>query len=244
MPGQPGASPLRAAWLQQHEGCNTTADAVERGLEKWASAPTGISSGEREAWLAGFSANVLVDSVMVILEQAINGVQDMKYIISDATSAGEATIQVIFEPGTDPNVAVMNVNNRVQMVKNNLPPIVEREGIVVRRPLVDEINWQTVDLGGELIESIQRPFAGPPVVCIGPVGGEFLGVIQRDALAPVVDAFTFGPAGSVQALTQIGQVGVGDRDAEGLHGRHGVTVAVGISPLSGFGPVRTRSSAQ
>ena len=52
-------------------------------------------------------------------------------MISDATSAGEGTIQIIFEPGTDPNVAVLNVNNRIQMVKNNLPPIVEREGIIV-----------------------------------------------------------------------------------------------------------------
>lgn len=79
----------------------------------------------------GASANVLVDSVLVILEQAINGVQDMRYMTSAATSAGEATIQIIFEPGTDPNVAVLNVNNRIQMVKNRLPPIVEREGIVV-----------------------------------------------------------------------------------------------------------------
>ncbi len=79
----------------------------------------------------GASANVLIDSVLVILEQSINGVQDMRYMISDATSAGEANIQIIFEPGTDPNVAVMNVNNRVQAVKNNLPPIVDREGIIV-----------------------------------------------------------------------------------------------------------------
>ncbi len=79
----------------------------------------------------GASAKVLVDSVLTILEQSINGVQDMRYMISDATSAGEATIQVIFKPGTDPNVAVMNVNNRVQAVRNNLPPIVDREGIIV-----------------------------------------------------------------------------------------------------------------
>lgn len=79
----------------------------------------------------GASANVLVDSVLVILEQAINGVQDMRYMTSAATSAGEATIQIIFEPGTDPNVAVLNVNNRINIVKNRLPPIVEREGIIV-----------------------------------------------------------------------------------------------------------------
>jgi len=79
----------------------------------------------------GASANVLVDSVLVILEQAINGVQDMRYMTSAATSAGEATIQIVFEPGTDPNVAVLNVNNRINIVKNRLPPIVEREGIIV-----------------------------------------------------------------------------------------------------------------
>jgi HAE1 family hydrophobic/amphiphilic exporter-1 len=70
----------------------------------------------------GASANVLVDSVLVILEQAINGVPDMRYMASAATSAGEATIQIVFEPGTDPNVAVLNVQNRIQTVKNRLPP--------------------------------------------------------------------------------------------------------------------------
>ena len=79
----------------------------------------------------GASAKILIDSTMVILEQAINGVPNMRYMLGDATSAGEGTIQIIFEPGTDPDLAVMNVNNRVQMVKNNLPPIVEREGIIV-----------------------------------------------------------------------------------------------------------------
>lgn len=92
----------------------------------------------------GASAKVLVDSVLIILEQAINGVQDMRYMISDATSAGEATIQVIFEPGTDPNVAVLNVNNRVQMVKNNLPPIVEREGIIVMQNMSSMLMYVNV----------------------------------------------------------------------------------------------------
>lgn len=92
----------------------------------------------------GASANVLIDSVLVILEQSINGVQDMRYMISDATSAGEATIQIVFEPGTDPNVAVMNVNNRVQSVKNNLPPIVDREGIIVMQNMSSMLMYVNV----------------------------------------------------------------------------------------------------
>ena len=92
----------------------------------------------------GASANVLVDSVLIILEQAINGVQDMRYMASAATSAGEGAIQIIFEPGTDPNVAVLNVNNRIQMVKNRLPPIVEREGIIVLQNMTSMLMYVNV----------------------------------------------------------------------------------------------------
>jgi HAE1 family hydrophobic/amphiphilic exporter-1 len=79
----------------------------------------------------GASAEVLVDSVLIPLEQSINGVQNMRYIASDATSAGEATIRIYFEPGTNPNLAVVNVQNRVNIVVNRLPPLVQREGILV-----------------------------------------------------------------------------------------------------------------
>src|SRR5215510_11492978 len=79
----------------------------------------------------GASANVLVDSVLIPLEQSINGVANMRYIASDATSAGEGTIRIYFEPGTDPDLAVVNVQNRVNIVINRLPPLVQREGILV-----------------------------------------------------------------------------------------------------------------
>jgi HAE1 family hydrophobic/amphiphilic exporter-1 len=79
----------------------------------------------------GASANVLIDSVIVPLEQSINGVQNMRYMVSDATSAGEATIRVYFEPGTDPNINVVNVQNRVNIASSRLPPLVVREGILV-----------------------------------------------------------------------------------------------------------------
>lgn len=79
----------------------------------------------------GASAQVLVESTLIPLERAINGVQGMQYIISDATSAGEATVQIIFEPGTDANAAVVNVKTRVDAIMNNLPPLVQREGIII-----------------------------------------------------------------------------------------------------------------
>jgi hydrophobic/amphiphilic exporter-1 (mainly G- bacteria), HAE1 family len=79
----------------------------------------------------GSSAKVLVESTLIPLERAINGVQGMQYIISDATSAGEATIQIVFDPETDPNAAVVNVKTRVDQVMNNLPPLVQREGVII-----------------------------------------------------------------------------------------------------------------
>ncbi|VTT96483.1 multidrug transporter : RND efflux system, inner membrane transporter CmeB OS=Sandaracinus amylolyticus GN=DB32_2324 PE=4 SV=1: ACR_tran: ACR_tran: ACR_tran [Gemmataceae bacterium] len=79
----------------------------------------------------GASANVLVDSVLIPLEQSINGVQNMRYMVSSATSAGEAVITIYFEPGTDPNINVVNVQNRVNIMLSRLPPLVVREGILV-----------------------------------------------------------------------------------------------------------------
>jgi HAE1 family hydrophobic/amphiphilic exporter-1 len=81
----------------------------------------------------GASAKVLEDAVLIPLERSINGVQGMKYMISDATSAGEATIQVVFHQGIDPNAATVNVQNRVNQVITRLPPLVQREGVIVSR---------------------------------------------------------------------------------------------------------------
>ena len=79
----------------------------------------------------GASADVLVKSTLTTLENSINGVQDMRYISTDATSAGEATISIVFEPGTDPNQAVIRVKTRVDQVMPLLPELVQREGVII-----------------------------------------------------------------------------------------------------------------
>ncbi|HMQ77259.1 MAG TPA: efflux RND transporter permease subunit [Flavobacteriales bacterium] len=79
----------------------------------------------------GASADVLTKSTIIQLETAINGVQGMRYLASDATSAGEGTIRVIFEPGTDPDEAVVRVKTRVDQVMPNLPLLVQREGVII-----------------------------------------------------------------------------------------------------------------
>ena len=79
----------------------------------------------------GASAKSLAESVIIPLEQSINGAWGMKYMTSDATSAGEANIQIVFNLGTDPDEALVQVSNRVQQVTNRLPTLVQREGVII-----------------------------------------------------------------------------------------------------------------
>jgi HAE1 family hydrophobic/amphiphilic exporter-1 len=79
----------------------------------------------------GASADVLTKSTLIPLEAAINGVPGMRYMASDATSAGEATLRLVFEPGTDSNQAVVNVKTRVDRVMTSLPELVQREGVIL-----------------------------------------------------------------------------------------------------------------
>lgn len=81
----------------------------------------------------GANNELMTKSVLIPLERAINGVPGMKYMASDAGNDGEATIQVVFNLGTDPNQASLNVQNRVASVVNKLPPLVVREGVKITR---------------------------------------------------------------------------------------------------------------
>lgn len=81
----------------------------------------------------GANGELMIKSVIIPLERAINGVPGMKYMASDAGNDGEATIQVVFNLGTDPNQASLNVQNRVASVVNKLPPLVVREGVKITR---------------------------------------------------------------------------------------------------------------
>ncbi len=81
----------------------------------------------------GANGELMIKSVVIPLERALNGIPGMKYIASDAGNDGTASIQVIFELGTDPNIASVQVQNRVAAVVNKLPPIVVREGVKITR---------------------------------------------------------------------------------------------------------------
>ena len=81
----------------------------------------------------GANNELLVKSVIIPLEQALNGIPGMKYIESDAGNDGEAELNVVFKLGPDPNVDAVNVQNRVSSATNKLPPEVIREGVKISR---------------------------------------------------------------------------------------------------------------
>lgn len=88
--------------------------------------PTQISVS---AMYAGASAEVAAQTVAAPLERQINGASDMLYMSSTSTSSGSVTLNVTFETGTDPDEALIEVNNRVQATLATLPEEVRRIGV-------------------------------------------------------------------------------------------------------------------
>ena len=82
----------------------------------------------------GADAEAVMNSVIMPLEESINGVEDMMYITSSASNAGLAIIQVYFKQGTDPDMAAVNVQNRVAKAQGLLPAEVTKVGVSTMRP--------------------------------------------------------------------------------------------------------------
>ncbi|GAB2664668.1 hypothetical protein GCM10027036_18270 [Flavihumibacter cheonanensis] len=81
----------------------------------------------------GANAETVTKAALVPLERAINGVPGMKYMSSDAGNDGVGVVQVIFEIGTDPDVAAINVQNRVAAVTAELPAEVTKNGVKIAK---------------------------------------------------------------------------------------------------------------
>lgn len=81
----------------------------------------------------GASAETLQKSVIAPLEEAINGVEDMTYMTSTATNAGTVTITIYFKQGVDPDMAAVNVQNRVSKATGQLPAEVTQVGVTTTK---------------------------------------------------------------------------------------------------------------
>lgn len=96
------------------------------------------------ATYTGADAEAVMQSVIVPLEESINGVENMIYMTSNAANDGTATISVFFKQGTDPDVAAMNVQNRVQAAQGLLPEEVTRVGVTTAKRQTGNIQIVTV----------------------------------------------------------------------------------------------------
>ena len=88
---------------------------------------------EVKASYQGANAQTVVNSVIAPLEEEINGVEDMTYMTSTATNTGDATISVYFKPGSDPDMAAVNVQNRVTKAQGFLPSEVTKAGVTTSK---------------------------------------------------------------------------------------------------------------
>ena len=92
----------------------------------------------------GANAETVQKSVVVPLEEAINGVEGMMYMTSSASNNGTASIGIFFRQGTDPNMAMVNVQNRAATVQGRLPSDVVKGGITVRKRQTSNIKQLAV----------------------------------------------------------------------------------------------------
>ncbi|MBD5225944.1 MAG: efflux RND transporter permease subunit [Bacteroidales bacterium] len=97
-----------------------------------------------QANYAGANAETVQKSVIVPIEEAINGVEDMLYMVSSATNTGSANIQVYFRQGTDGDMAMVNVQNRLASAQGLLPGEVTKSGVTVRKRQTSNIKMLAI----------------------------------------------------------------------------------------------------
>src|SRR5690606_5467495 len=92
----------------------------------------------------GANAETVLESVIIPIEEQINGVEGMTYITSTASNNGGASIQVFFEQGVDPDIAAVNVQNRVSRALPLLPREVTQSGVVTQKQQTSALMFLTV----------------------------------------------------------------------------------------------------
>ncbi|HEX8447200.1 MAG TPA: efflux RND transporter permease subunit, partial [Sphingomonas sp.] len=122
----------------------------------------------------GASAETLESSVTQIIEQQLTGIDGLLYFSATSNSAGSVTVTVTFEKGTDPDIAQVQVQNKVQQALPRLPQQVQQQGLVVTKSnpdallvvaIYDSTDRQTAgDISDYLISNLQDPIGRLPGV--------------------------------------------------------------------------------
>lgn len=110
------------------------------------------------AHYTGASADVVMNSVVIPIEEAVNGVEGMTYMTSTASNSGVASIEVFFTKETDPDIAAVNVQNLVATATPLLPEEVNQIGVTVKKQLSSyvlmiSLSSDNPDYDGEFIQN-------------------------------------------------------------------------------------------
>jgi len=116
---------------------------------------------------AGASAETLSDTVTSVIEQQLNGIDNLLYMSSASDANGVANITLYFKPGTDPDVAQVQVQNKVQLATPGLPQTVQQQGVVVAKATRNYMmfialsssdgSMDAIELGNYLAASVLDP---------------------------------------------------------------------------------------
>lgn len=122
----------------------------------------------------GATAATLEESVTQVIEQNLTGIDNLKYFSSASDSAGNASITLTFEAGTDADIAQVQVQNKLQLALPLLPQAVQEQGLVVSKSnnsflmvlalVSDNPDIDQTDLGDYIASNMQDLLAAPPVL--------------------------------------------------------------------------------
>ncbi|MEZ5104471.1 MAG: efflux RND transporter permease subunit [Draconibacterium sp.] len=124
---------------------------------------------------SGANAEAVLNSVIIPLEEQINGVEGMTYMTSSAYNGGAASISVYFKQGVDPDIAAVNVQNRVSQASAMLPSEVNQSGVTVQKSLsgvllMVQLKTKNPEYGGEFVQNYAQINVLPQLKRITGVG--------------------------------------------------------------------------
>ena len=102
----------------------------------------------------GASADVVETTVAQQIESVVNGVEDMLYMSSTSSDDGSYNLTVTFNIGTDPNMAAVNVQNRLKQVESNLPAEVLKQGVIVQSKMSSMLQIFTVSSSSSVYDDV------------------------------------------------------------------------------------------
>jgi multidrug efflux pump len=122
----------------------------------------------------GASAQTVQDTVIQVIEQQMSGLDNMRYMSSESNNDGSGSIKITFEQGTDPNIAQVQVQNKLQLATPLLPMEVQQQGIRVTKAaggflmvvalVSSDGRYSNIDLSDYVISNIQDPISRTPGV--------------------------------------------------------------------------------